>query len=194
MLHWPPTTFEISKFIFSPSYHRLQRPRCHLHVANRINFFVIFWNGKWEERIFCTTHGVPAVCTHCHMTGMPWFLSCGSIYVTPCQEWLLGQKAQGGKLEVDYFTSDFRSRPKVTWDLTMKKKSKIYKNYMNRKIIQTYTVETLQLFTLCLWTMLQHVKVGHIALSQMVIFIFGLNTPHLIYLGPCNVCELSNTY
>ena len=66
----------------------------------------------------------------------------------------------------------------------MKKKSKIYKNYMNRKIIQIYTVETLQLFTLCLWTMLQHVKVGHIALSQMVIFIFGLKTPHLIYLGP----------
>ena len=93
MLHWPPTTFEISIFFFSPSYHHLQRPRCHLHVANRINFFVIFWNGKWEERIFCTTHGVPAVCTHCHMTGMPWFLSCGSIYVTPCQEWLLGQKA-----------------------------------------------------------------------------------------------------
>ena len=93
MLHWPPTTFEISNFFFSPSYHHLQRPRCHLHVANRINFFVIFWNGKWEERIFCTTHGVPAVCTHCHMTGMPWFLSCGAIYVTPCQEWLLGQKA-----------------------------------------------------------------------------------------------------
>ena len=47
-------------------------------------------------------------------------------------------------------------------------------------------METLQLFTLCLWTMLQHVKVGHIALSQMVIFIFGLKTPHLIYLylGP----------
>ena len=92
MLHWPPTTFEISIFFFSPSYHHLQRPRCHLHVANRINFFVIFWNGKWEERIFCTTHGVPAVCTHCHMTGMPWFLSCGSIYVTPCQEWLLVKK------------------------------------------------------------------------------------------------------
>ena len=69
----------------------------------------------------------------------------------------------------------------------MKKKSKIYKNYMNRKIIQIYTVETLQLFTLCLWTMLQHVKVGHIALSQMVIFIFGLKTPHLIYLGPTGV-------
>ena len=70
----------------------------------------------------------------------------------------------------------------------MKKKSKFYKNYMNRKIIQTYTVETLQLFPLCLWTMLQHVKVGHIALSQMVIFIFGLKTPHLIYLGPtCTV-------
>ena len=66
----------------------------------------------------------------------------------------------------------------------MKKKSKIYKNYMNRKIIQIYTVETLQLFTLCLWTMLQHVKVGHIALSQMVIFIFGLKRGHLIYLGP----------
>ena len=56
---------------------------------------------------------------------------------------------------------------------------------MNRKIIQIYTVETLQLFTLCLWTMLQHVKVGHIALSQMVIFIFGLKRGHLIYLGPC---------
>ena len=55
---------------------------------------------------------------------------------------------------------------------------------MNRKIIQIYTVETLQLFTLCLWTMLQHVKVGHIALSQMVIFIFGLKRGHLIYLGP----------
>ena len=66
----------------------------------------------------------------------------------------------------------------------MKKKSKIYKNYMNRKIIQIYTVETLQLFTLCLWTMLQHVKVGHIALSQMVISIFGLKRGHLIYLGP----------
>jgi len=24
------------------------------------------------------------------MTGMPWFLSCGSIYATPCQKWLLG--------------------------------------------------------------------------------------------------------
>ena len=78
---------------------------------------------------------------------------------------------------------------KVTWDLTMKKKSKIYKNYMNRKIIQIYTVETLQLFTLCLWTMLQHVKVGHIALSQMVIFIFRLKTPHLIYLGPYMYCS-----
>ena len=77
----------------------------------------------------------------------------------------------------------------------MKKKSKIYKNYMNRKIIQIYTVETLQLFTLCLWTMLQHVKVGHIALSQMVIFIFGLKTPHLIYLylGP-HTCMYFNTY
>ena len=32
--------------------------------------------------------------------------------------------------------------------------------------------------------MLQHAKVGHIALSQMIIFIFGLKTPHLIYLGP----------
>ena len=49
-------------------------------------------------------------------------------------------------------------------------------------------MKTLQLFTLCLWTMLQHVKVGHIALSQMVIFIFGLKTPHLIYLGPVCVC------
>ena len=66
----------------------------------------------------------------------------------------------------------------------MKKKSKIYKNYMNRKIVQLYMVKTLQLFPLCLWTMLQHVKVGHISLSQMVIFIFGLKTPHLIYLGP----------
>ena len=70
----------------------------------------------------------------------------------------------------------------------MKKKSKIYKNYMNRKIIQIYTVETLQLFTLCLWTMLQHVKVGHIALSQLVISIFGLKRGHLIYLGPAHEC------
>ena len=93
MLHWPQTTFEFSKFYISLSYHHLQRPRCHLHVANRINFFVIFWNGKWEKMIFCTIHGVPAVCTHCHMTGMPWFMSCGSIYATPCQEWLLGLKA-----------------------------------------------------------------------------------------------------
>ena len=90
MFYWPQTTFEFSKFYISISYHHLQRPRCHLHVANRINFFVIFWNGKWEKRIFCTTHGVSAVCTHCHMTGMPWFLSCGSIYATPCQKWLLG--------------------------------------------------------------------------------------------------------
>ena len=59
---------------------------------------------------------------------------------------------------------------------------------MNRKIIQIYTVETLQLFTLCLWTMLQHVKVGHIALSQMIIFIFGLKRGHLIYLGPAHEC------
>ena len=71
----------------------------------------------------------------------------------------------------------------------MKKKSKIYKNYMNRKIVQLYMVKTLQLFTLCLWTMLQHVKVGHIALSQMVIFIFGLKTPHLIYLRPYMYCS-----
>ena len=65
---------------------------------------------------------------------------------------------------------------------------------MNRKIIQIYTVETLQLFTLCLWTMLQHVKVGHIALSQMVIFIFGLKTPHLIYLGPYCVLYMYRKY
>ena len=37
--------------------------------------------------------------------------------------------------------------------------------------------------------MLQHVKVGHIALSQMIIFIFGLKTPHLIYLGPYMYCS-----
>ena len=35
-----------------------------------------------------------------------------------------------------------------------------------------------------------HVKVGHIALSQMVIFIFGLKTPHLIYLGPYRTCTV----
>ena len=75
----------------------------------------------------------------------------------------------------------------------MKKKSKIYKNYMNRKIIQIYTVETLQLFTLCLWTMLQHVKVGHIALSQMIIFIFGLKRGHLIYLGPTTGVHVPGT-
>jgi hypothetical protein len=45
-------------------------------------------------------------------------------------------------------------------------------------------VETLQLFPLCLWTMLQRVKVGHIALSQMVISIFGPKRGHLIYLPP----------
>ena len=65
---------------------------------------------------------------------------------------------------------------------------------MNRKIVQLYMVKTLQLFTLCLWTMLQHVKVGHIALSQMVIFIFGLKRGHLIYLGPQHVCVLHMYY
>ena len=90
---------------------------------------------------------------------------------------------------------DWNALVPVMWlNLTMKKKSKIYKNYMNRKIIQIYTVETLQLFTLCLWTMLQHVKVGHIALSQMVISIFGLKRGHLIYLGPSWVYIFISNY
>ena len=55
---------------------------------------------------------------------------------------------------------------------------------MNRMSTQFYIYKIHQLYHLCLWTMLQHVKVGHIALSQMIIFIFGLKTPHLIYLGP----------
>ena len=90
-----------------------------------------------------------------------------------------GHRGVWRETRVDYFPRWNFFQWKVTWDLTMKKKSKFYKNYMNRKIIQIYTVETLQLFTLCLWTMLQHVKVGHIALSQMVISFFGLKTPHL---------------
>ena len=64
------------------------------------------------------------------------------------------------------------------------KKSTFYKSNMNKMSIQFYILKTHQLYHLCLWTMLQHVKVGHIALSQMVISIFGLKRGHLIYLGP----------
>ena len=65
----------------------------------------------------------------------------------------------------------------------MKKKSKFYKNYMNR----TYKYTRWKLFNYLLYACGQCYsmpKLVNIALSQMVISIFGLKRGHLIYLGP----------
>ena len=54
------------------------------------------------------------------------------------------------------------SSPKVTWKFLVKKLFNGIFFYRSTLSITFTTVETLRLFPLCLWTMLQRVKVGHI--------------------------------
>ena len=75
---------------------------------------------------------------------------------------------------VDYFPMfwDFH-RKVVTWKFLVKKLFNGIFFYRSTLSITFTTVETLRLFPLCLWTMLQRVKVGHICtLSNQMLFLF----------------------
>ena len=106
----------------------------------------------------------------------PWHLWRGTL---PAGQF--GPEGRWRETRVDYFPSISDFRPKVTWKFLVKKLFNGIFFYRSTLSITFTTVETLRLFPLCLWTMLQHVKVGHIALSQMVIF---TQRWHLIYLAP----------
>ena len=85
----PHQLLKVQHFIFHSShtsYHHLQHcvAICTLQIASTFLWFF----GMESKKKGCFAPPMafqPPVYT--------WFLSCGSIYVTPCQEWLLGQKA-----------------------------------------------------------------------------------------------------
>ena len=109
----------------------------------------------------------------------PWHLWRGTL---PAGQF--GPEGRWRETRVDYFPMFWDFHRKVTWKFLVKKLFIGIFFCRSTLSITFYMVETLQLFPLCLWTMLQHVKVGHIALSQMVIF---TQRVHLIYLAPIYV-------
>ena len=125
-----------------------------------------------DGRIFRSREGISS-----QKKMSPWHLWRGTL---PAGQF--GPEGRWRETRVDYFPMFWDFHRKVTWKFLVKKLFIGIFFYQSTLSIIFYMVETLQLFPLCLWTMLQHVKVGHIALSQMVIF---TQRVHLIYLAPC---------